>query len=422
MFRVINNIPVNKMKNILTIFAGRKANLEILNKYLFKAIEQKIIDEVHYWNYTRNQDDEKYLQSISNIKRVSNKRHDDYIKINTPIKNNSIELKIIARDDVFIKLSDNDNNNYEIKFGGYNKKSSSISRNNTVLFNLKYEDINIIDNDIYTTIKIVTQNGKLLIYKNEELLINVVIEKDFVIEEIFFKTQSGSNAFIDYETTKNHGIFFMDTCEKYPWNNYYNHYDQDVYENDIVLKCDDDIVFIDLNKLPKFIDFVRYNNYDLVFANTINNGVSAYYQQNKYNLIPNSIITLEYPNHNGIPGLEGSLLADGKKAEELHKYFINNYKNFLNYDYQNEIIPIKTRFSINFFGFKCKNWHKIRYCGGDDERNLTIDYVKKKNFNNILYSDFYVSHLSFGGQPKTGMNILELQKIYMDFFKNLNLK
>jgi ubiquinol-cytochrome c reductase cytochrome c1 subunit len=58
-----------------------------------------------------------------------------------------------------------------------------------------------------------------------------------------------------YETVQNHGFYFMDTCEKYPWNNYYNHYDQDIYKDDIVLKCDDDIVFIDLQKLPKIIDY-----------------------------------------------------------------------------------------------------------------------------------------------------------------------
>ena len=47
-------------------------------------------------------------------------------------------------------------------------------------------------------------------------------------------------------------------------------------------------MFIDLFKLPKFIEFVKNNDYDLVFANTINNGVSAYYQQYKFNLIPKS--------------------------------------------------------------------------------------------------------------------------------------
>ena len=53
------------MKNILTIFAGRKQNLEILIKYLKKALELKILDEIHFWNYTRNPKDEEYLKTIS---------------------------------------------------------------------------------------------------------------------------------------------------------------------------------------------------------------------------------------------------------------------------------------------------------------------------------------------------------------------
>ena len=45
------------MKNILTVFAGRKQNLELLIKYLKKALELKILDEIHFWNYTRNSND-----------------------------------------------------------------------------------------------------------------------------------------------------------------------------------------------------------------------------------------------------------------------------------------------------------------------------------------------------------------------------
>ena len=88
---------------------------------------------------------------------------------------------------------------------------------------------------------------------------------------------------------------------------YYYHYCDPKYENDIIIKCDDDIVFIDILKLPNFINFIRLNDFDLVFPNTINNGVSAFIQQNKYNLIPKEIMTLEYPLHNNIYGMCGSL-------------------------------------------------------------------------------------------------------------------
>ena len=247
------------------------------------------------------------------------------------------------------------------------------------------------------------------VIKNNELLISQKIKDNFEIENIYFKTGYGSVGDLSFNTTHNKGFYFMDTCEK-NWKNYYNYYNDKNFENDIILKCDDDIVFVDLYKLPKFIDFIKNNDYDLVFANTINNGVSAYFQQNKYNLIPKKIMDLEYPHG----GLCGSLWKNGKKAEKLHDYFIKNYKKFLDYEYNNEIIPINTRFSINFFGYKGKNWHKIKDSYSDDEHNLTVDYVKKRKFNNILYTDFYVSHLSFYKQNKTGIN---LNKLICDYHK-----
>jgi hypothetical protein len=54
------------MKNILTIFSGRQYSLEVLIKYLKKTLETKILDEIHFWNFTRNSNDEEYLKSISN--------------------------------------------------------------------------------------------------------------------------------------------------------------------------------------------------------------------------------------------------------------------------------------------------------------------------------------------------------------------
>jgi len=108
---------------------------------------------------------------------------------------------------------------------------------------------------------------------------------------------------------------------------------------------------------------------------------------------------LEYPTD----GLYGSLWENGNKAENLHNYFIENYKNFLNYEYNNEIIQIKSRISIIFFAFKGRDWYKISDCYSDDEYNLTVDYVTNINFKNILYTDFYVSHLSFLDKMTPGL-------------------
>ena len=382
--------------NIVTIFSGRKQNIELLKKYLKKALELNIINEVHFWNYARNTYDEDYLKSISNLKKTTSSGSGNYILITPLIINNSFELNVKASNDIHIKIT-NLETEYEIVLGGWNNTRSVIRQNNEEIFNLTQH--NVADDKNSNNFKVVINNNKLNILKNNELLIYLTIKDNFEIKNVYFKTGHDSVGHLTYNTSQNKGFYFMDTCQK-NWNNYYNYYDDPIFKNDIIIKSDDDIVFIDLYKLPKFINFIKNNDYDLVSANVINNGVAAYYQQNKYNLIPKNIIDLEYPRD----GWCGTLWESGIKAETLHNYFINNYEKFLDYEYNNETIPINTRFSINFFGYKGKNWHKIKPPNNDnfdDEYNLTVNFVKNRQFKNILYSDLYVSHLSFYKQNTT---------------------
>jgi len=234
--------------------------------------------------------------------------------------------------------------------------------------------------------------------------------------EISVKTGEGAVGKIDFEPVDNHGFYFMDTCER-SWRNYYEYYTNEEYENSTILKCDDDIVFIDLKKLPEFIEFVKKNEYDLVSANVINNGVAAYFQQNVLpgNLIPKELMDLEYPQPNGF---EGSLWRSGKKAEALHNHFISNPEKFI--DGKNEEnFWIKTRFSINFFGYKGKDWYRIHDSHGDDEHKLTVEFVRDRGFKNVLYTNFYVSHLNFGQQLSDGMNTDDLIQKYHGLYDKM---
>ena len=113
--------------NIITIFSGRKPNIEILTKYLTKALELNIINEVHFWNNTRNSYDEEYLKSISNLKRTSSTKEGNYILITPIILNNSFELNIKASNDIHVKLTNLDIE-YEIVLGG--KKINNIQFHN----------------------------------------------------------------------------------------------------------------------------------------------------------------------------------------------------------------------------------------------------------------------------------------------------
>jgi len=401
--------PENTEKTILTIFAGREPSLNILCKYLKKALDLKIINEVHIWNNTRNDSDEKYIKSISNLKRSSSAESNAYTLISPEIINNTFELNVCASNDIHIKITNaNANTEYEIVLGGWSNTKSVIRVNNYEICSLNKN--NVADGTCKHKYTVSISNNVLNVNKDQDVIFSQKIIDGFEIKDVYFKTGYGSVGDLSYKTTRNHGFYLMDTCEK-SWKNYYTHYTNIDYENSVILKCDDDIVFIDLLKLPKFIEFVKNSNYDLVFANTINNGTSAYFQQNTFNLIPKELMKFEYLR-NGF----GSLWESGKKAEKLHNYFIQNYLSFLNYDYKDKVIDIDTRFSINFFGYKGKNWHKICDCyPNDDEHNLTVNCVLHRNFKNVLYADFYVSHLSFFKQLDE-LNYSDLIEKYNQFY------
>jgi hypothetical protein len=49
-------------KVIFSCFAGRRRYLEILSGYIDILIERKIVDEVHMWDYTRDEEDAEWLR------------------------------------------------------------------------------------------------------------------------------------------------------------------------------------------------------------------------------------------------------------------------------------------------------------------------------------------------------------------------
>ena len=56
--------------NILSIFSGRKSNIEILKKYLTKAFELNIFNEVLFLNNTRICSDEEYLTQNPLLEKI----------------------------------------------------------------------------------------------------------------------------------------------------------------------------------------------------------------------------------------------------------------------------------------------------------------------------------------------------------------
>lgn len=384
---------------ILTIFAGRENYLNILCKYLDVALKEKKIDEVHFWNFTRKDSDFEYLKKKSNIKRTS--ITGDYIEAFPQIINQTIDFKIKATNDIHIKIKDRFNIEYEIVIGGWSNTQSVIRKNGHIV--LTISSPNILDSSNFQNVRLqITDENQLHILVNDVLFMSYPLHESFSIQNVFLKTAHGCEGIFNYTTTQYHGYYLMDVSNKSNWCEYYQHYNLNIYHHDLIMKCDDDIVFMDLKNFDSYIEKFINSDFDILFPNIINNSICAYYQQ-QMNLIPTSFLEFEYTNEGF-----GSLWNCGKKAEALHSYFIDNKDLFLNYQYLfrgRHILQVYDRFSINFFIMKGSNWYKIKDCGDkDDERFITIHLNKNKTLKLGLYLHFIVSHFSFYRQLDTHMN------------------
>lgn len=182
--------------------------------------------------------------------------------------------------------------------------------------------------------------------------------------------------------------------ELYHYSEYYNYYHkQDYQDTDIIIKCDDDIVYIDIDNISNFIDTIKDNS--LYFPNIVNNDVCAYLQS-------------KHGIHNFLPNINQDLSTIGCKvpltewyknknlAIEIHDLFLQNPENFKLKGIDN--IYWGSRISINMFAgnFKTIKSHFKSFEDlqkQDDEIFLGAE-ICVNNLNTIV-PYFTVVHFSF---------------------------
>jgi hypothetical protein len=178
------------------------------------------------------------------------------------------------------------------------------------------------------------------------------------------------------------------------YNRAYQYYNANAaeYSEAVILKCDDDIVYLDLDRLKEFVSFRRgHHEFLLVSANVVNNGVCAFFQQ-KSGVILDDDDTFELPPD----GLCGTLWSDGAKAERLHRLFLNRPSRFTATD--DDPIAWNQRISINFVALLGKDLGFIPDIMVDDEHDLCYGVRKRARKLNCIYPRFVASHLSFWKQ------------------------
>lgn len=286
-----NNTTYNKNLIIkFCVFAGRKNNIEILDKYIILLFEEKIIDEYHVFDFTRNNNDKEFLyESYLNLKHKYKK--------------------------VFIH---NNENNIEINKYQYNWSP---------------------------------------FYK-------IISKKKF-------------------------------------------------YDNSIIIKCDDDILFIDIYGLKNAINERKKDKKSfLIHSNCINNNICTYYQKDFFPNIQDKLNT--YPEG----GILGPIFENPILAYIIQYQFISDCIKDINkiQEYYLNDIYIKTRISINFIilnGEDCKYFKDTSF---SDEYELSSYYPEKLCRPNKIIGNFITCHYSYSMQEKILNKKKELKLLYQNLY------
>jgi hypothetical protein len=217
---------------------------------------------------------------------------------------------------------------------------------------------------------------------------------------------------------------FIERRNKTDWSNFYKNLMNMVNDQDVIIKCDDDILFIDIYSLKNAIeDRIRDKYSFIIHSNCINNGVCVYYQKHLYKKLEEQLSI--YPTG----GIMGILFEKPEMGYVIHKEFckdiledINNIKKYIIED-----IYIDTRISINFILINGEDVKYLKDITSDDEYMISSFIPEKLLRPNKIKGDLITSHLSYSIQEKIILyndNILnEYKKIKekYDWEKDINI-
>lgn len=392
---------------ILVTFAGRQERMEILTQYIRKALDAGIIDEWHIWDFTRSAHDRAWVTKEFGPVR--------YMGPNAPYQHKGSVSRLSAfrttakiQSDLHIAIVPNDpaGEAYEIVVGGWNNTHSALRR-------ITASDLTSFARENHPLLWTRSTPGVLSPGVGNHIVLSLdgegvpTLNVNGVMVGTWPDLKMPGGASINVRGGWGSDLELCDVQdpvrryvgnenESAPYWQAYAYYTRRLtdFSDAVFLKCDDDVVYMDLEKLSAFIAFRRDNpHYFVVSANVVNNGVCAYWQQAAGSL-PEALGQFERPPG----GFGGSLWQSADRAMQLHEYFLSKSEKSL--PLPRAVIDWQERQSINFIAWLGKDLVHMALPKCDDEYALTVDLPNYLNRPTAIYSDFTVSHLSFGTQEQ----------------------
>jgi len=241
--------------------------------------------------------------------------------------------------------------------------------------------------------------------------VDVLIGKNLVDEfHLWDYTRDPEDAIWIKENCSRFKIFHVN--DKSTWKEYYMHYAKVKYPDPetVLIKCDDDIMFIDIDQFQSYIDKRRANPQNLLaFPSIVNN------------IIP----TLIQHSFGQFPGIRkeeiDNLHESGDICARLHDYFIKNKTKFISISQSLKSRKCIVRHgegicivNINFFAILAKDLYLFEKCWESDEPLLSQVIPRCINRTNYIDPGFVVCHMGFTRQRELGFDETESLKGYSD--------
>ena len=194
---------------------------------------------------------------------------------------------------------------------------------------------------------------------------------------------------------------------------YYRHYRREDHDGSVFLKLDDDIVFLDLDRLAAFVDFrVAHPEYFL--------RVGERRQQRGVRVLPAAAWrdpALVHGTAVSRSGWCGRLWERADLAERLHDFFLDDPGRF---DLEGvDIAP--DRLSINCVSYLGSDVGALIDVGDDDEQDLSVTIPRRLQRQNAIFQPMVASHLSFFSQ-EPGMDVARLLDRYRALARHVGVR
>jgi hypothetical protein len=386
--------------------------MEILTQYIRQAMRDGIIDEWHVWDFTRNDHDHSWVsRELGPVRFMGHKV--PYQTASQVSPRSAFRTSARITHDLHLALlpKTEPDTCYEIVVGGWDNSHSALRRLPTQqLTNPDRADETLMwrrstpgvlsagaPNEVVLTVDV---SGVPALFVND-VLVGRWPELDLRAGATVM-VRGGWGADLELEDVKAPVRRYIgNPREPIPYWQAYDYYSRRLakFTDTIFLKCDDDVVYLDLEKLSGFIEFRRANpSYFIVSANVVNNGICAYWQQVGGSL-PTSVAEFERPPG----GLGGRLWGSGDLAVRLHDFFLAKTEKHM--ALPTPVVDWTERQSINFVAWLGKDLVHMSGLKSDDEHALSVAFPRFLERPTAIYSDFVVSHLSFESQEDDGLKV-----------------